>query len=88
MFKCLDQSLIPALTYCAVKSSKIIQNKIKEYQLSSNKKMDANGNSTNDMMPKRHANNFIDECLKLSIQEKNFTEEELINESLTMLIGV
>lgn len=67
---------------------KIIQNKIKEYQSSSNKKLDANGNSTNDILPKRHANNFIDECLKLSIQENSFTEEELINESLTMLIGV
>lgn len=59
---------------------KIIKDKIKEYH----KNLDTDSEAFNDKRP----NNFIDECLKLSIEEQCFSEEELINESLTMLVGV
>lgn len=31
---------------------------------------------------------FIDECIKLTVEQNCFSEEEMISESLTMLIAV
>lgn len=59
---------------------KIIKQKIQEYQ--------QYNNNEEDPMHEKRPNNFIDECLKLSFKEQSFSEEELINESLTMLVGV
>lgn len=37
--------------------------------------------------PKKQLN-FIDECVRLSLDEKCFSREDMVNESVTMLLGV
>lgn len=82
----------------------IIEQKIAEYEQNtaknSNNKDDNNnaatsghsdeddGLTTTGRGQRKHLNNFIDECVRLSLEEKCFSREDMVNESVTMLLGV
>lgn len=68
----------------------IIDKKIEEYKR--NVKNDGGGGNNNvaddDGMDRKKLNNFIDECVRLSLEERCFSREDMVNESVTMLLGV
>lgn len=61
---------------------------MERYKSNSSPTKAASSDSEADFDSRQIKNNFIDECLRLSIEMQSFTKEDLINESITMLLSV
>lgn len=79
----------------------LIEQKIAEFEKNdrnNNNNNNSNNNSASDEEnvggdggaggQRRQLNNFIDECVRLSLEEKCFSRDDMVNESVTMLLGV
>lgn len=74
---------------------RIVDKKLAEYE--QNAKNGAVNNNSNTVhnddddddigRTKRAQNNFIDECVRLAVEEQCFSRVDMVNESLTMLLG-
>lgn len=71
-----------------IRHQQILDKKMDEFKNANQNDNIKNESNETDEFGKRRFNIFIDECVRLTMQRKCFTEKDVIIESLTMMSGV